>query len=153
MMSNTIGTIFKWIVLALAATVLCVMLCIIGALVYSFLTPEWYPARIERITEIRVPKFEVTKYVEGPRTITRDYKDTYIIEFKTTPSDELFDEINRKIAKGGTGWKRDGKKYSFSVFWGNGFAAPKGESEDAGGFFDITMTRGEKEAIIHSGAW
>lgn len=153
MMSNTIGTIFKWIVLALAATVLCIVLYIIGALVYSFLTPEWYPARIERITEIRVPKFEVTKYVEGPRTITRDYKDTYIIEFKITPSDELFDEIDRKIAKGGTEWKRDGKKYSFSVFWGNGFAAPKGESEDADGFFDITMTRGEKEAIIHSGAW
>jgi hypothetical protein len=153
MMSNTIGTIFKWIVLALAATVLCIVLYIIGALVYSFLTPEWYPARIERITEIRVPKFDVTKYVEGPRTITRDYKDTYIIEFKTTPSDELFDEIDRKIAKGGTGWKKDGKKYSFSVFWGNGFAAPKGESEDADGFFDITLTRGEKEAIIHSGAW
>ena len=153
MMSNTIGTIFKWIVLALAATVLCVVLYVIGALVYSYIMPVWYPARIERITDIRVPKFKVTEYVEGPRTITRDYKDTYVIEFKTTPPDELFDEIDRKIAKGGTEWKKDGKQYSFSIFWGNGFAAPKGESEDADGIFDITLTRGEKEAIIHSGAW
>ena len=153
MMSKTIGTIFNWIALTLAASVLCFVLYIIGALVYSYFMPVWYPARIERITDIRVPKFEVTKYVEGRRSFTGDYKDTYFIEFKSTPSEELFDEIDRKIAKGGTGWKRNGKKYSFSVFWGNGFAAPKGESEDADGIFDITLTRGEKEAIIHSGAW
>lgn len=152
-MSKTIVTIFNWIALSLAAIVLCVVLYIIGALVYSDLTPVWYPSRIERITDIRVPKFEVTEYVEGPRSFTGDYKDTYFIEFKTIPSDELFDEIDRKIAKGGTGWKRDGKKYSFSVIWGNGYSTPKGESEDADGIFDITMTRGEKEAIIHSGAW
>lgn len=152
-MSKTIGTVFRWIALALVATALCFVLYIIGAFIYSCFLPEWYPARIERITDIRVPKFEVTEYVAGPRSFTGDYKDTYFIEFKTIPSDELFDEIDRKIAKGGTGWKRDGKKYSFSVIWGNGYSTPKGESEDADGIFDITMTRGEKEAIIHSGAW
>lgn len=148
-----IEKVLNIVAFVIVATVISFILYVVGAFAYSYFTPVWYPARIGRITDIRVPKFEVTKYVEGPRTITRDYKDTYIIEFKTTPSDELFDEIDRKIAKGGTGWKKDGKEYSFSVFWGNGFAAPKGESEDADGFFDITLTRGEKEAIIHSGAW
>jgi hypothetical protein len=145
--------ILKILALTIVAAVICIILYVVGALVYSYFMPVWYPARIERITDIRVPKFEVTKYVEGRRSFTGDYKDTYFIDFKTTPSEELFDEIDRKIAKGGTEWKRDGKQYSFSVFWGNGFAAPEGESEDADGFFDITLIRGEKEAIIHSGAW
>jgi len=144
----------KWIAISIGALVVCLLLFIGGLYIYyEYFYQEWYPARIERITDIRVPKFEVTEYVEGPRSFTGDYKDTYFIEFKTIPSDELFDEIDRKIAKGGTGWKRDGKKYSFSVIWGNGYSTPKGESEDADGIFDITMTRGEKEAIIHSGAW
>ena len=120
----------KWIAISIGALVVCLLLFIGGLYIYY----EYF-------------------YQAGPRSFTGDYNDTYFIEFKTIPSDELFDEIDRKIAKGGTGWKRDGKKYSFSVIWGNGYSTPKGESEDADGIFDITMTRGEKEAIIHTGAW
>ena len=74
-------------------------------------------------------------------------------EFKTMPSDEMFDEIDKMVATGKTGWKRDGNKYSFSVTWGNGFPTPKGEWEEDDGMFSITITRGEKEGMITHGAW
>ena len=69
------------------------------------------------------------------------------------PSDEMYDKIDKMIATGKTGWKKDGNKYSFSVVWGNGFPAPKGEREEDDGMFSITITRGMKKGVITYGSW
>ena len=81
------------------------------------------------------------------------FEDKFTFEFKTMPSDEMFDDIDKMIAAGKEGWKRDGNKYSFSVMWGNGYPAPEGEREEYDGMFSITITKGEKEGMITFGAW
>lgn len=125
-----------------------------GLYIYSeWFWQEWPPARIERITGVRVPQYDIIEYHEGNRYFNGDFEDRFTLEFKTMPSEEMFDEIDKMITTGKIGWKRDGKKYSFSAMWGNGFPAPKGEREEDDGMFSITITRGEKDGIITHGAW
>lgn len=120
---------------------------------YEWIWQEWSPARIERITGIRVPSYNVTEYHEGSRLFPGDYDDTYEIEFKEMPSEELFDEIDKLISTGKTSWRKKGNEYSFPAFWGNGMPAPKGEDENDDRTFCITLTRGEKRGVITSGVW
>lgn len=130
------------------------LLCVVGVYVYyEWFWQEWPPARIERITGVRVPKYKIIEYEKEEIHFNGDYEDTFTFEFKTMPSEEMFDEIDKMIATGNTGWEREGNKYSFSVMWGNGFPAPKGEREEDDGMFSITIKRGEKEGIITFGAW
>ena len=130
------------------------MLLVVGVYAYyEWFWQEWSPARIERITGVRVPAYKIIEYNEGNRGFTGDYNDVYEIDFKTMPSDELFNEIDKMIATGKTSWRREGNKYSFSAVWGNGYPAPKGEREEDDGMFSITLTRGEKSGVITSGAW
>ena len=125
-----------------------------GLYIYSeWFWQEWPPARIERITGVRVPKYKIIEYEKGEIHFNGDYEDTFTFEFKTMPSEEMFDEIDKMIATGNTDWKRDGNKYSFSVMWGNGYPAPKGEREEDDGMFSITIVRGKKEGTITCGAW
>ena len=120
---------------------------------YEWIWEEWSPARIERITGVRIPKYEIIDDNCGERGFTGDYMDDFTFEFKTMPSDELFDEIDKMILKGNTGWEKEGNIYSFSVMWGNGIPAPKGEKEEDDGIFGITITRGKKTGEIRSGTW
>ena len=144
----------KWIFVTIGILFVTLVLFVAGLYIYSeYFWQEWSPARIERITGIRVPKYEIIDYYKGSRGFTGDFEDRFTFEFKTMPSDEMFDEIDKMVATGKTGWKRDGNKYSFSVTWGNGFPTPKGEREDDDGMFSITITRGEKEGMITHGAW
>ena len=145
----------KCIAISIGALVVCLLLFICGLYIYyEYFYQEWSPARIERITEIRVPNYEIIECKEGRRSFTRDYMDTCVIEFKTMPSDEMFEEIEKRIKAGNSsGWKKEGNKYSFSAIWGNGFPAPKGESENDDRIFGITMTRGERMGEIYSGWW
>lgn len=131
-----------------------IMLAVVGSYVYyKWFYQVWSPARIERVTGVRVPKYKIIESHKGPRGFNGDYNDWHKIEFKTIPSDELFDEIDKKIETGKTAWSREGKSYSFSVMWGNGFPTPKGERDDDDGMFSITMKRGEKTGRIFSGTW
>ena len=142
--------LLKW----LFAIIAILFVIIAGVYVYyENIWEKWPTARIERITGIRVPSYKVIEYNQGRKYFNGDYKDSYIIEFKTMPSDELFDEIDRLIATGNTGWRRDSSTYSFSVVWGNGLPTPKGESKEDDGMFNITITRGERIGIIEDGAW
>lgn len=120
---------------------------------YEWIWEEWPTERIERVTGVRVPSYKIIETYKGRRSFTGDYEDRFDIKFKTMPSEELFDKIDQMIASGNTGWQRDGNKYSFSVIWGNGFPAPKGESEEHDGTFSITIIRGEEVGEIRSGAW
>ena len=144
----------KWALASLGALLICLLLVIVGFYVYyEWIWQEWSPARIERITGIRVPKYKKVEYHKGEMSFTRDFEDSFVLQFKSTPSDNIFDEIDNKIAAGDTGWKRDGKRYFFTIFWGNGFPTPKGEREEDDGMFSITITRGEKDGIITYGTW
>ena len=139
---------------SVGALMVSLMLFIAGVYAYyEWFWQEWSPDRIERITGIRVPAYKIIEYNEGKRGFTGDYEDVYEIDFKTMPSDELFNEIDKMIDKGGTSWRKEGNKYSFSAAWGNGIPAPKGENEEDDGMFSITLTRGEKAGVITSGAW
>ena len=109
--------------------------------------------RIERITGVALPKFKVTSYSEGKRGFTGDHNDSFFFEFKNPLPDELFDEIDKKIEAGNTGWRKEGNKYSFSQTWGNGIPAPKGEDENDDRFFNITITRGDKRGVVNHGTW
>jgi hypothetical protein len=120
---------------------------------YEWIWEEWPVERIERVTGVKVPSYKIIETHKGKRAFTGDHEDWFEIEFKKIPSDDLFDEIDRMIASGNTGWKRDGNNYSFSVVWGNGFPTPKGESDSYDGTFSITLTKGEKNGEIRSGSW
>lgn len=120
---------------------------------YEWIWEEWPPARIERVSGVRVPSYKIIENHKGERYFTGDHEDLFEIEFKTTPSDELFDEIDKMIANGNTGWQREGNRYSFSVMWGNGLPTPKGESDSYDGTFSIIITKGEKVGEIRSGSW
>ena len=120
---------------------------------YEWIWEEWPTERIERITGVKVPEFDIIERHEGERHFTGDYLDTLIIEFESIPSDELFEEIDRMIASNNTKWVKKDSAYSYSTFWGNGYPAPKGESEAADGIFKITLIKCSKYGEIEDGAW
>ena len=131
-----------------------IVILFVGTYVYyKWIWEEWPVERIERITGVEVPKFAIIERHKGERHFTGDYLDTLIIEFEAIPSDELFDEIDSMIASNNTEWEKKDSVYSYSTFWGNGYPAPKGESEAADGIFKITLTKGSKYGEIEDGAW
>jgi hypothetical protein len=131
-----------------------IIILFLGLYVYDkWIWEEWPIERIEQVSGIRVPSYKIIETYKGKRSFTGDYEDRFNIKFKTMPSEELFDKIDQMIASGNTGWQRDGKNYSFSVIWGNGLPAPKGESEEHDGTFSITIIRGEDVGEIRSGVW
>lgn len=151
---SLIVKITKWIFATLGVLLVCLLLLIGGAYAYyEWIWQEWSPVRIERITGIRVPAYETIEYDEGLRGFNGDFNDRFTIEFKSMPSDEMFDEIDKMIETGKTGWHKEGNDYIFNCTWGNGHPAPKGESDDEDRMFGITITRGEKQGTIRSGMW
>lgn len=140
-------TVRMWLLAALGI----ILVCLLCGIIWS--GQEWSTARIERITGVRVPEYEITNTVKGERGFNGDYEDQIDLEFKSVPSDELFMEIDKMIAAGNSEWRRDGKRYSFSVKWGNGHPTPPGEREEDDGMFSITITKGERTGEIRCGAW
>ena len=130
------------------------LLIFLGSYVYyEWIWEEWPIERIERVSGVKVPSYKIIETYKGKRSFTGDHHDLYIIEFKTVPSDELFDEIDKMIAAGNTNWVKEGNKYTFSIVWGNGLPTPKGESDNYDGTFGITITKGERNGEISSGSW
>lgn len=128
----------------------------IGRYVYfERMRKEWSTERIERITGVRIPEYKIIGYDRGKRSFTGDHEDKYEIEFKTMPSEKLFDEIDKKVASGHTCWEKDGDKYYFSIFWGIFIDCPPpiGENAEDDITFDITLTKGEKKGKMYIGTW
>lgn len=109
--------------------------------------------RIERITDVKLPEFEVIVYNEGLRHFTGDFTDHFIFEFKSIPPDKLFDKIDILIKGGKTNWRKEGDLYKFEQIWGNGYPAPKGENDEEDRFFNIMITRGQKRGEVNHGMW
>lgn len=104
----------------------CMLLLAVGLYVYAeWIWEEWSSERIERITGVKVPEFAIVERHDSERHFTGDYLDTLTIEFEYIPSDALFDEIDKKIQSGNTGWQKDGNKYLFLYFGGMVILRPK----------------------------
>ena len=134
----------KWSFAALGLVLVCLMSC---RPVEELKPEEWPTDRIERITGVRLPEYEVTRFFLGPVMLMGDFTDTLYIEFESIPSDELFEKMDS------LNWYREGDKYSFSTSWGNGSPAPEGENDEEDRFFKIKLTKGEKTGIIVYGMW
>ena len=79
-----IWRIVKWIFATIGILLATLILIILGAFAYyEWIWQEWSPARIERITGVRVPNYKMIEYDEGTRGFNGDFKDRFAIEFKT----------------------------------------------------------------------
>lgn len=109
--------------------------------------------RIERITGVRLPDMDIVEYQPGYSRIMEDYSDCLLVEFEEVPSEDLYHKLDSLIHTEKTSWRRNGDVYEFSMMWGNGMSAPKGESDDEDRIFSISFEQGSKKAMIHSGMW
>ena len=149
-----IKKIFKITVRAIGVFLAFLVILVAGLYIYAeWFWQEWSPTRIERITGVRVPQYKIIETHEGERSFTGDYSDWFILEFKKMPSEQLFDDIEKMIETGNTGWAKKGNTYIFNRIWGNGFPAPDGENDNEDRTFSFIITRGETRGEIKSGTW
>lgn len=109
---------------------------------YTFQGTQWYPAKIERITGIRIQHFELISHYMNRLCIEHDS-----IAFYTLPSNDMFDKIDKRIAAGDTCWQRSGSLYTFHLWWDKESSPPKGEKYHTGDF-SIKITKGNKVGKI-----
>lgn len=105
------------------------------------------PKVVENITGVRLPKYKVVEYERGPRSINGDYKDEFVLEFKSIPDEAFYKELDEHFDCFEPG------KYSYSAIWGNGIEAPKGESDKDDGTFRMEIEQGSKTFYIEAGTW
>ena len=68
----------KWIFVTIGILFVTLVLAVAGLYVYyEYFWQEWSPARIERITGVRVPQYEIIEYNEGNRHFTGDFEDRF----------------------------------------------------------------------------
>lgn len=120
--------------------------------------------RLERITGCKFPDYEIIKDNHGLASFLGDYSDVYTAEFKSEPSADFYEQIEKAIdarhvdnGYNSIFWISDinGQDtiYSFHSMWGNGLPAPNGESENADGFLNIKIRKGDKVFEITEGRW
>lgn len=143
MSKTTIIRYVKWILAIVLILYASLELIDFGTrLYYGFQGTQWYPARIERITGIRVPHYEVINHYISRLCVEEDS-----VKFYSILSSDVFDEIDKRIAAGDTCWKRNVNLYSFHLWWDNECSPPKGEKYYMGDF-QIRLTKGDKIAKI-----
>jgi hypothetical protein len=64
------------------------------------------------------------------------------LAFHSIPSNDMFDEIDERIAAGDTCWKRNDNLYSFHLWWDKESTPPEGEYYK--GDFQVKLTKGSK---------
>ena len=109
--------------------------------------------RIERITGVRFPDMNIVEYNKGRTSFTGDYTDVLLVEFEEIPSEKVYQTLDSLIYMDKASWRKKGDSYEFSMMWGNGMPAPKGESDDEDRMFCISFGKGSRRAIIQSGMW
>lgn len=114
---------------------------------YGFLDKD----RIERITKVKLPDFELVEYEGGEMNFRGEYSDELTIEFKDSLTDEFYATLDSLVEK--EVWNKRENRYSFSVMWGNGLPAPNGENKEEDVMFSITIERGTNTAVIDTGSW
>ena len=107
--------------------------------------------RIERITKVRLPDFELIDFKQESAGFLPDYENTYTIEFKEELSDEFYAKLDSLVNDGV--WKKYDNGYGFNAIWGTGESAPEGENAEEDLFYGIRIERGSKRAVISAGMW
>lgn len=104
---------------------------------------------VENITGVRLPKYKVIDRDEEERHARRfpDHTYNFTLEFKEMPDEDFYRIIYEKFDSFEPG------EYSYSVIWGNGIGAPKGESYKDDICFSIDLERGSKTFHIRVMEW
>ena len=108
---------------------------------------------IERITDVAFPKVDIVEYKKDNRGFLGDYNDKLTLEMEDELSESTYHYLDSIISNGDTGWSKRDDEYSYSVMWGNGLPAPKGESEEDDGMFSLSFKRGSKIINLSHGSW
>ena len=145
------------------ALLMCSPMMVMGGLLIAFLiyaeiwggpkpqSRDMDKDRIERITKVRLPDFEMTDFKQESAGFLPDYDNTYTIEFKEELTDEFHAKLDSLVNEGVWGKYDDG--YGYSTSWGNGRPAPEGENEEEHRFYRIRIVKGSKTATITAGVW
>lgn len=110
--------------------------------------------RIDRITGVEFPVYEVTDIQNPGIGLNGDYDALFHLEFNELPSEAFYKQIDKKISLGDTCWCKDGNEYRYYIFWGASYGtAPEGEDPRDERYLSITIAKGEKHFTIRDGAW
>jgi hypothetical protein len=108
---------------------------------------------IERITGVAFPELDIIDYKKDNRGFLGDYKDRLTLEMEDELSESTYLYLDSIISAGNTQWLKQGDEYSYSIMWGNGLPAPKGEREDDDGMFSLSFKKGSKIINLSHGSW
>ena len=108
---------------------------------------------IERITGVAFPELDIIDYKKDNRGFLGDYKDKLTLEMGNELSESTYHYLDSIISVGNTQWFKHGDEYSYSIMWGNGLPAPKGESEEDDGMFSLSFKKGSKIINLSHGYW
>lgn len=139
----------KWlrIVLFVLSPMMLIIVVVLALLVqmdYSYYSRRHFvkSSVIENITGVSFPKYRVVD-----RRSTWNSYDNFTLEFKRMPDEAFYKELEEHFDCFEPG------EYSFSVIWGNGLEAPKGESNEDDFSFSIDLERGSKTFHIRVMEW
>ena len=108
---------------------------------------------IERITGVAFPAVDILDYEKGKSGFLRDYSDKLTLEMEEELSEATYHYLDSIISAGNTEWSKHDDEYSYSIIWGNGFPAPKGEDDEEDMMFSLSTKKGSKIVTIEYGAW
>lgn len=108
---------------------------------------------IERITGVAFPELDIVEYKKDNRGFLGDYSDKLILEMEEELNETTYHYLDSIIMSGDTGWSKRDDEYSYSIMWGNGLPAPKGESEEDDGMFSLSFKKGSKIINLSHGSW
>lgn len=108
---------------------------------------------IERITGVAFPKVDIIDYQKGGSSFNGDYSDELILEMEEELSESTYQYLDSIISTGNAEWSKCDDEYSYSIMWGNGLPAPKGESEEDDGMFSLSFKKGSKIINLSFGSW
>ena len=108
---------------------------------------------IERITGVAFPELSIIDYEKGEAGFTGDYNDMLTLEMENDLSESTYHYLDSVISAGDTNWGKHNDVYRYSIMWGNGLPAPKGENEEDDMTFSLSFKAGSKIVTLNYGAW
>lgn len=110
-------------------------------------------SRIERITGVDFPRYEIVDVFYSYWGFTGDYNDIYSVKFDEIPPKTFYDNLDELCKDENSSWEKEGNEYHYDIMWGNGFEPPKGESESSDGFIEISLAKDSLLFTITVGSW
>ena len=95
----------------------------------------------------------IVEYKKNNRGFLGDYNDKLTLEMEDELSESTYHYLDSIIKSGNTKWFKHDDEYSYSIMWGNGLPAPKGEREDDDGMFSLSFKKGSKIINLSHGSW